>query len=141
VRTEQRGWSAVRALRRLLRRTSGVLENGGDDPEAGSGPATEDDQGTRSEAELLLEEGMRPRAYLYHRVENAGGRVKQKRLVAESRLSEATASRLLTELESEDHLVRRRVGREKVVCLPECEPPEFTPSLPGAERSPGEGVD
>lgn len=117
----------------------------GDDPVTGPGPEGDpsgsDDPGTRSEAELLLEEGMRPRTYLRYRVENAGGRVRQKRLVAESRLPESTVSRLLTGLESDDRLVRRRVGRENVVCLPEREPPEFAPSFAGSERPAGEEVD
>lgn len=84
-------------------------------------------KGTRSEADLLLEEGMTPRSYLHHLVETAGGRTRQKRLVAKSRLPESTVSRLLTDLESEGHLVRRRIGRENVVCLPGSEPVPFDP--------------
>lgn len=129
-------------LRRLLRRTTGALSrltpdsteyvDGDIDSDA---DAEYDD--TRSEVDLLFDEGMTARSYLYHRVEAADGRVRQQRLVEESRLPESTVSRLLSEFESEGHLERRRIGRENVVFLPGREPTDFDPER--ASASAGDG--
>ncbi|MFC4357667.1 helix-turn-helix transcriptional regulator [Halobium salinum] len=119
-------------LSRLLRRTAGLLQSVGygrscrPEPDGGA-DGEADERGTRSEADLLLEEEMTPRSFLHHLVERAGGRTRQKHLVAESQLPESTVSRLLTDLEAEEHLVRHRVGRENVVCLPGDEPVHFDP--------------
>lgn len=52
-------------------------------------------------------------------VEDHEGRVEQARIVSKLDLSPATVSRRLTDLEAAGRVVRYRVGRGKVVCLPD----------------------
>lgn len=47
------------------------------------------------------------------------GRIRQPEVVEATDWSKATVSRLLSEMESRGEIERFRVGREKVVCLPE----------------------
>ncbi|MFC6726130.1 helix-turn-helix transcriptional regulator, partial [Halobium palmae] len=134
-------------VRRLLSRMSGVLssvstdrsERAATDCTATDCTATErvdvEIDRTRSEVDLLVDEGMTSRSYLYHLVEAADGPVRQQRLVEESRLPESTVSRLLSEFESEGHLVRHRIGRENVVCLPGRDPVEFDPGTPATSTN------
>lgn len=58
-----------------------------------------------------------------------GGRVKQQTLLDARDWSAATVSRYLTRLEQEGYVERIPVGREKIVCLPECVPDSV--STPG----------
>lgn len=69
-------------------------------------------------------------------VEDHEGQVQQARIVSELDLSPATVSRRLTDLEAEGRVVRYRVGRGKVVCLPD-EVPEGAPDVAG--RTDGSG--
>lgn len=48
-----------------------------------------------------------------------GGRIRQPEVVESTDWSKATVSRLLSEMEARGEIERFRVGREKVVCLPE----------------------
>ncbi len=80
---------------------------------------------SRSEVELLLEEGATPEAYFLERIAESDGRARQKTLVVESGLSESTVSRMLSGMESEGSILRHRIGRENIVCLPGCEPAGF----------------
>lgn len=54
------------------------------------------------------------------------GRMYQQDLVAETELSAATISRLLSELEDDDRIARLRKGREKIVVDPQLVPPVLT---------------
>lgn len=52
-------------------------------------------------------------------LDDNGGRIRQPEVVEATDWSKATVSRLLSEMESRGEIERFRVGREKVVCLPE----------------------
>jgi hypothetical protein len=78
--------------------------------------------GSRSEADLLLEDGVRPRERFVELMEANDGWLRQKKLVEATHLSKATVSRTLSAMENEDAITRRRVGRENIVYLPGREP-------------------
>lgn len=103
------------------------------DPKTTSVSATDanTENRTRSEVELLLEEGATPEAYFIERIAENDGRVRQKTLVAKSGLSESTVSRMLSEMESEGSILRHRIGRENIVCLPGSEPMGFQSPMDG----------
>ncbi|WP_255168531.1 helix-turn-helix transcriptional regulator [Natrononativus amylolyticus] len=73
--------------------------------------------------EQLLDCGHVPRTYVSEVLFEHGGRVKQCRFVEEYGWSASTISRLLTELEEDGEIERYRIGREKVVSLPETRRP------------------
>ncbi|WP_226007706.1 helix-turn-helix transcriptional regulator [Natrinema salinisoli] len=66
----------------------------------------------------ILENGITPEEYVRAVLLEHGGRIKQQRFADRYGWSDATLSRLLSELEDGDAIKRYRVGREKVVCLP-----------------------
>ena len=74
-----------------------------------------------SREEVFLETGMTPDEYLLRGLERDGGRLRQQEICARTGWSEPTVSRLLTEMEADDQIVRYRLGRENLVCLPEYE--------------------
>lgn len=69
-------------------------------------------------------------------VEGHDGRIEQAAVVSELDLSPATVSRKLTDLESDGRVVRFRVGRGKIVCLPD-RVPEGVPDEDGSDDAPG----
>lgn len=69
--------------------------------------------------EQIIECGLVPRTYVHRVLAEHGGRMKQCRFAEEYGWSASTISRLLSELEDEGAIERYRLGREKVVCLPE----------------------
>lgn len=66
-----------------------------------------------------FELGMTAEAYLHRLVAEREGRALQEHLVEATGWSKATISRLLSGMEEADAVVRRRIGRRKVVYLPE----------------------
>ena len=64
-------------------------------------------------------------------VTEGGGRIEQATIVEGLDLSPATVSRTLTNLEADGRVVRYRVGRGKLVCLPECVPEAAKPPRRG----------
>ncbi|WP_425494306.1 helix-turn-helix transcriptional regulator [Natronoglomus mannanivorans] len=54
-----------------------------------------------------------------HILETQGGRIWQADVVSHTDWSKSTASRVLSEMEASEEIRRVRVGRQKVVCLPE----------------------
>lgn len=66
----------------------------------------------------IFEHGITPEEYVRAVLLEHGGRIKQQRFADRYGWSDATLSRLLSELEDGDAIERYRVGREKVVCLP-----------------------
>lgn len=69
-------------------------------------------------------------------VEGHDGRIEQAAVVSELDLSPATVSRKLTDLESDGRVVRYRVGRGKIVCLPD-RVPEGVPDAAGSDGARG----
>ncbi|MFC4439018.1 MULTISPECIES: helix-turn-helix transcriptional regulator [Natrialbaceae] len=67
----------------------------------------------------LLEYGFTPEEYVRAVLEQHDGRFKQRLLAEEYGWSSSTVSRLLTDLEKRGVVDRYRLGREKVVCLPD----------------------
>lgn len=63
--------------------------------------------------------GMTAEAYVYRLVSERDGRALQEHIVEATGWSKATVSRLLTGMEETGVVVRRRIGRRKVVFLPE----------------------
>jgi uncharacterized membrane protein len=74
-----------------------------------------------SREEVFIETGMTPEEYLLSGLERNGGRLRQQEICEKTGWSEPTVSRLLTEMEADDLIVRYRLGRENLVCLPEHE--------------------
>lgn len=123
-------------LRRLLRRTYNRLvgedstrqpRTDGHGEYADDNPSNSVTEGshsdvTRSEADLLLEDGVRPQRRFVDLLNANGGWLRQKRLVEETKLSKATVSRTLSTMEEGGAVTRRRVGRENIVYLPGHEP-------------------
>lgn len=66
-----------------------------------------------------FELGMTAEAYVHRLVAEQNGRAYQESLVEATGWSKATVSRLLSGMEDADAVVRRRIGRRKVVYLPE----------------------
>ncbi|SEO23277.1 MarR family protein [Halogranum amylolyticum] len=85
--------------------------------------------GSRSEADLLLEDGVRPRERFVDLMEANDGWLRQQTLVEATQLSQATVSRTLTTMEEEGVVTRRRVGRENVVYLSGREPSDLETEL------------
>lgn len=103
-------------------------ETGGAEPTPGSddGPSiatgiVDPDNGPTSRY-AILEYGITPEEYVRAVLVEHGGRIKQQRFADRYGWSDATLSRLLSELEDDDAIERYRVGREKVVCLPAAVP-------------------
>lgn len=76
----------------------------------------------------VLEYGMTPEEYVHAVLERHDGRLKQRRFMDDYDWSSATVSRLLSDLEDQGAVERYRLGREKVVCLPDA-----APRLPNAD--------
>lgn len=75
-----------------------------------------------SPAEVFAETGLSPEDYIARLVGDAGGRLAQQDIVRYTDWSAATVSRRLQTMEAEGEIIRLRVGRKKVVCLPEAVP-------------------
>ena len=76
---------------------------------------------TRAE---LVASGFTPREYVHDVLHEHEGRLRQCDFVERYGWSPATISRLLSDLETDGDVVRYRLGREKVVCLPSAVPPD-----------------
>lgn len=72
---------------------------------------------TRHEERLLSDE-----EYILSAIHTANGRVWQSTLCEELNWSKSKVSRLLTQLEENGKISKRRVGRKNAICLPEREP-------------------
>lgn len=70
----------------------------------------------------ILEYGFTPEEYVRDVLSRNDGRLRQRRFVDDYGWAASTISRLLSELEERGRIVRYRLGREKVVCLPEAVP-------------------
>lgn len=78
-----------------------------------------DPEAIEHRADTLHEAGLEPREFVRRLVEEEGGSVRQQAFTDYTDWSEATVSRVLSDLEDEGLIARVEVGREKVVCLPE----------------------
>lgn len=77
-----------------------------------------------------------PRQPLLDLLEEHGGRMEQSAIVEATEWAESTISRKLTTLESDGAIVRYRIGRGKMVYLPDEEPEAFTSPFDESEPSP-----
>lgn len=124
-------------LRQLIRRTYCLFAresepeqpkraDGSHDPRSAATAVAVDDteqsDTTRTEADLLLEDGVTPEARFVDLMEANDGWLRQKNLVETTNLSKATVSRTLSTMEEEGTVTRRRVGRENIVYLSGREP-------------------
>lgn len=73
-------------------------------------------------ADTLHEAGVEPPEFVRRLVEKEGGWVKQQAFTDYTDWSEATISRVLSDLEDDGLITRVEMGREKIVCLPEERP-------------------
>ncbi|WP_449272357.1 helix-turn-helix transcriptional regulator [Halorarum halophilum] len=76
----------------------------------------------RSQKDFLLKLGIPHYDLFCQLISENGGTLPQKGFATYANLSSSTISRLLQEMEDDGQVVRVRVGREKVVCLPEYAP-------------------
>lgn len=130
VLTIESRWYRMRSfVRRWWRRAVATF---GNDGESAGGEAAVTDPSTavsaastvRSEADLLLEEGVTTEAHILELLDSNGGRLRQKTVVSETGLSKSTVSRTLSDMELGGDIERRRLGRENVVYLPGRDPAE-----------------
>lgn len=77
---------------------------------------------TLSRSELAGVTGLRPERYVQQLLAEHDGRLRQREVSELTRLSDSTTSRLLSEMEEDDQIIRISVGREKIVCLPSAAP-------------------
>ncbi|MDF9744211.1 helix-turn-helix transcriptional regulator [Natrinema salsiterrestre] len=94
----------------------GPISESDDDRSMTTGLVDPDDGPTSRRA--IFEHGFTPEEYVRAVLLEHGGRIKQRRFADRYGWSDATLSRLLSELEDGEAIERYRVGREKVVCLP-----------------------
>lgn len=73
---------------------------------------------------VQLELGMTIEEFVTHLLECEDGKLEQKAFEEYTNWSKPTISRVLQDLESEGHIERIRLGREKVVFLPREVPPQ-----------------
>lgn len=121
----------LRPLRRALELASDARESLETDGEPTTGtesessadpPATDAGDGL-TKGEVPVETGLTPEEYVLRGLEASGGRLRQQDVIEYTGWSAATVSRTLSEMEADGLVVRIRLGRENVVCLPH--------SLPG----------
>ncbi|WP_226480024.1 helix-turn-helix transcriptional regulator [Natrinema amylolyticum] len=133
--TRRAAESATRYRRRFAAR-SGRLEAAADPPN--DGPPGEESAGSDDDHSIasgivdpesgptsrsdVLEYGVTPEEYVRAVLVEHGGRIKQRRFADRYGWAHATLSRLLSDLEERDVIDRYRLGREKVVCLPDAIP-------------------
>lgn len=77
-----------------------------------------------------------PRQPILDLLEEHDGRMEQSDIVEATDWAESTISRKLTSLESDGAIVRYRIGRGKMVYLPDEEPDAFTSPFDESEPSP-----
>ena len=123
--------------RRVMERVSSLLPGSGerrDGPEtaqAGADPADDapaaerDRDASDRPTDPAPEQLVSPRERVLTLLARNGGRMKQAEFVSAVEWSESTVSRRLCNLEAEEAVVRYRIGREKVVFLPDEVPASF----------------
>lgn len=110
-------------LRRVSRRVSGTRDDGAEQ----STPSRERDSAETdalsadcpTRRDVVRETGLTPEEYLLQKLRAEGGEIRQQDLCDWTDWSESSVSRQLTEMEEEGLIVRLRIGREKIVRLPE----------------------
>ncbi|QLG63292.1 helix-turn-helix transcriptional regulator [Halorarum salinum] len=93
-----------------------------------------------SQRGFLFELGVTPDVFFRNLIEYNGGSLPQKEFGTYTNLSSSTISRLLGEMEDDGQIVRVKVGREKLVFIPEHAPSDGFPS-DDADGPPLERVD
>lgn len=73
----------------------------------------------RNKADVFVETGLVPEDYVLEVVESNGGRLKQQTVCDTTGWSDGAVSRILSGLEDDGRVDRVRLGRQKVVFLPE----------------------
>lgn len=80
-----------------------------------------------SREDFLLHLGISHDELFCHILEENGGQLPQKEFGNYANLSSSTISRFLQEMEADGQIGRVKIGREKMVFLPEHAPPELGP--------------
>jgi hypothetical protein len=97
-----------------------------------------------SQAKLVKEIGMTPQDFLLAGLAARGGRLRQQEIVEYSGWSESSVSRTLSAMEEDGRIVRVKIGRQKMVCLPEAAPERFdgdVDDVASEEQSPDDALD
>ena len=98
---------------------TGLESGSGSESPAGSNAALLDPATGPTSRSEILEHGCVPAQYVRAVLTEHGGRLKQRRFVDDYGWSPSTISELLSSLEDDGAIERYRVGREKVIRLPE----------------------
>lgn len=105
------------------------------DPNGGWDDAPNDPGEERpSKADVFIETGYTPEEYVLAMIESNGRRMKQQQICEFTGWSDGAVSRILSEMEDAGTITRLRIGREKVVFLPDAKS-ELTTPLDFDERS------
>ena len=83
-----------------------------------------------NKAELLQEVGMTPQEFLLGGLTANGGRLRQQEIVEYSGWSASTVSRTLSAMEKDGCIIRVKIGRQKIVYLPEEVPEQIGVGVP-----------
>lgn len=100
------------------------------DPASSSDPFSAFSGESLNKAELLQEVGMTPQEFLLGGLAANGGRLRQQEIVEYSGWSASTVSRTLSTMEADGRIARVKIGRQKIVCLPETAPEDIGGGVP-----------
>lgn len=95
------------------------------DPDVGGSNGGDDDipvdagENGPSKADVFVETGFTPEEYVLATIESNGRRIKQQQICEFTGWSDGAVSRILSEMEDAGTITRLRIGREKVVFLPD----------------------
>lgn len=120
--------SRGRSARVRAAREDDLSVTAGRDPDVrapnGGGDGAPDDSGEerQSKADVFVETGFTPEEYVLAMIESNGRRMKQQQICEFTGWSDGAVSRILSEMEAAGTITRLRIGREKVVFLPDAKP-------------------
>lgn len=84
-------------------------------------------------ADVPVETGLTAEEYVRRGLDRHGGRLRQQEIVQRTGWSEATTSRTLSAMEDAGQVIRIRIGRENIVCLPHATPGSASPARKSSE--------
>lgn len=97
---------------------------GGESPDSGTDtlPSTGTPSGEARNADASDSSLLTPEEQVEDLLRGANEYIWQSEIVAETEWSTAKTSRILSEMEEDGQITRYRIGRRKIVCLPDQEP-------------------
>jgi len=85
-------------------------------------PAAESDEASKEDLSLLADDER-----VLRLLERNGGRMRQAKIVSETKWSDAKVSQLLSSMADDDEITKLRIGRENLISLPEIDALDGSP--------------